>query len=117
MKAIIQTGGKQYWIAEGDELNIELPLESQIRESNTLKIEEVLYVGEEKWSHIGKPFVHGASVELECLSKTKAPKVIAFKYKRRKGYHRTVGHRQKLMQVKVKKINAPTDSNELTSNS
>ncbi|WP_148205157.1 50S ribosomal protein L21 [Candidatus Methylacidiphilum infernorum] len=107
MKAIIQTGGKQYWISEGEELNIELPAHQPNTKDTLLQINEVLYVGEGQMKQVGQPFVAGASVELECLSEIKTPKVIAFKFKRRKGYHRTVGHRQKLLRVKVKKIHLP----------
>ncbi|CAI9085840.1 50S ribosomal protein L21 [Candidatus Methylacidiphilum fumarolicum] len=109
MKAIIQTGGKQYWVSEGEQLSIELPSQQPTQE-NTIKIEEVLYVEDGQTKHVGTSFVPGAAVELECISEIKAPKVVAFKFRRRKGYHRTVGHRQKLLLVKVKKIHYPADN-------
>jgi len=53
----------------------------------------------------GDPLISGAKVTAEVLEQRKDKKVIAFKYKRRKGYHRTVGHRRKLTRVKIKSIN------------
>ncbi|HSI84929.1 MAG TPA: 50S ribosomal protein L21 [Candidatus Methylacidiphilales bacterium] len=55
---------------------------------------------------MGAPTVSGASVTVEILDNVKARKVVAYKYRRREGYHRTVGHRQKLTRVKVSKIAA-----------
>jgi large subunit ribosomal protein L21 len=55
---------------------------------------------------IGKPVLAGATVTVDVLEEVKAAKVVAFKYRRREGYHRTVGHRQKLNRVKVSKISA-----------
>ncbi len=55
---------------------------------------------------VGAPFVGGASVEAKVLKQFKAPKVIAFKFKRRKGYHRKKGHRQNLTKLEITAINA-----------
>jgi large subunit ribosomal protein L21 len=100
--AIIKTGGKQYRVAEGDVIEIEkLDLEAGAEAT----FSEVLFL-----SH-GGSFKHGAdlkgsTVTAEVIGGKKAPKVIAFKYRRRKGYHRTVGHRQKLTEVRIKSITA-----------
>jgi large subunit ribosomal protein L21 len=101
--AVIQTGGKQYRVAEGDVLDVEkLDLEA----GTTTDFSEVLFVSSDTGVSIGAPFVSGASVSAEVVDQTKAPKVIAFKYKRRKGYHRTVGHRRQLTKLKITAIKA-----------
>jgi large subunit ribosomal protein L21 len=100
MIAVIRTGGKQYKVAEGETLDVEL-LEAQDKKAT---ITDVLMVANGSDVKIGKPNVSGASVILEVVEEVKADKVIAFKYRRREGYHRTVGHRQKLSRVKVTKI-------------
>ncbi|MDE1172055.1 MAG: 50S ribosomal protein L21 [Verrucomicrobium sp.] len=100
MIAVIRTGGKQYKVAEGETLDVEL-LEAK---DNKITLSDVLLVANGSDVKIGKPLVSGASVTLELVEEIKAPKVTAYKYRRREGYHRTVGHRQKLSRVKVTKI-------------
>ncbi len=101
--AVIQTGGKQYRVKDGDVLEVEkLDLEAGAK----TVFNEVLLVGEGDSVKIGTPYVAGASVEVEVLEQTKADKVVAFKFKRRKGYHRTVGHRQKLTRIRVVSVAA-----------
>jgi large subunit ribosomal protein L21 len=103
MFAVIQTGGKQYKVCEGDQLDIEL---IDLKEGAPAVFDQVLMIGKEKEILVGKPTVAGAQVTAEVLGEVKGDKVIAFKFKRRKGYHRTVGHRQKHLRVKVSKIKA-----------
>jgi large subunit ribosomal protein L21 len=100
--AVIQTGGKQYRVAEGDLIEVE---KLDVEAGAEAKF-EVLLVSNGGGVSIGAPLVAGASVTAEVVEQTKAPKVIAFKYKRRKGYHRTVGHRRQLTRLKVKAITA-----------
>ena len=100
MIAVIRTGGKQYKVSEGETIDVEL-LETQ---DSKVVINDVLFINDGSEVKIGKPNVIGASVTLELVEEIKAPKVVAFKYRRREGYHRTVGHRQKLSRVKVSKI-------------
>ena len=100
MIAVIRTGGKQYKVSEGDILEVEL---LKTTDSNAT-ISDVLLVANGSDVKIGKPALAGALVTLELVEDIKAPKVVAFKYRRREGYHRTVGHRQKLSRVKVGKI-------------
>ena len=100
--AIIKTGGKQYRVAEGDVIEVE-KLDVEAGAETTFS--EVLFLSN------GGSFKHGAdlkgaSVVAEVIGLKKAPKVISFKYRRRKGYHRTVGHRQKLTQLRIKSITA-----------
>lgn len=70
------------------------------------KFEDVLLVSSGSALSIGAPLVKGAAVTAEVVEQTKGDKVIAFKFKRRKGYHRTVGHRRQLTRLKIKSITA-----------
>lgn len=101
MFAVIRTGGKQYKVSEGEILDVEL-LEST---DSKISISDVLLIANGTDIKVGKPTVTGATVTLEKIEDVKADKVTAFKYRRREGYHRTVGHRQKLSRVKVTGIN------------
>jgi large subunit ribosomal protein L21 len=100
MIAVIRTGGKQYKVSEGDILEVELLKTTDSKAT----ISDVLLVANGSDVKIGKPALAGALVTLELVEEIKAPKVVAFKYRRREGYHRTVGHRQKLSRVKVTSI-------------
>lgn len=101
MYAIIETGGKQYRVEEGDELEVEL-----LGSVGPVKFEKVLMVHDGKAPHIGTPHVKNYAVHAEVIGETKGPKVIAFKYKSCKNYRRTVGHRQKYSRVRITKIAA-----------
>jgi len=100
--AIFKTGGKQYRVKTGDILAIE---KLDAAPGSEAKFDEVLFVGEGASIKVGAA-LKGLSVLGEVVEQIKAPKVIAFKYRRRKGYHRTVGHRQKLTRVKITSIPA-----------
>ena len=100
MFAVIRTGGKQYKVTEGEILDVEL-LEAT---DSKISISDVLLIGNGTDIKIGKPALAGALVTLEKLEDVKGDKVVAYKYRRREGYHRTVGHRQKLSRVKVTSI-------------
>ena len=99
--AVIQTGGKQYRVAEGDVIEVE---KLEVEAGAEAKLEQVLLVSNDAGISIGAPLVSGAAVIADVVEQMKAPKVIAFKYKRRKGYHRTVGHRRQLTRLKIKTI-------------
>jgi large subunit ribosomal protein L21 len=99
--AVFKTGGKQYRAAKGDTLTVE-KLDGEVGAKVTFS--EVLLVGEGSGIKVGGD-AKGASVEGEIVEQAKGPKLIAYRYKRRKGYHRTVGHRQRLTKVKVTGIN------------
>jgi large subunit ribosomal protein L21 len=99
--AVIQTGGKQYRVAEGDVIEVE---KLDLEPGADAKFEDVLLVSNGGGVSIGAPLVAGAAVTAEILEQTKAPKIVAFKFKRRKGYHRTVGHRRQLTRLKIKTI-------------
>lgn len=99
--AIIQTGGKQYRVAEGTILDVE-KLHVTPGESTTLT--DVLMVADGANVTFGTPFVAAASVQAEVVDQWKDEKVVAFKFRRRKGYHRTVGHRRQLTKLKITSI-------------
>jgi len=101
--AVIKTGGKQYRVAAGDTLSVE-KLEGEVGSAVTFS--EVLLLGTGGDIKVGGDIGKGASVACEIVEQFKGPKVLAYRYKRRKGYHRTVGHRQRLTKVKVTGINA-----------
>jgi large subunit ribosomal protein L21 len=100
--AIIRTGGRQFRVAEGDTLDVDL---LDVEPGKTATFEDVLLFADGKDVTHGSPLISGAKVTAEVVDQRKDKKVIAFKYKRRKGYHRTVGHRRKLTRVKIKSIN------------
>ena len=95
--AIIKTGGRQYRVAEGDTIDVDL-LEGE--PGKQLVIADVLmHADDDKITH-GAP-IESARVTAEVVEHRKDKKVVAYKFKRRKGYHRTVGHRRKLTRVKI----------------
>lgn len=100
--AIIKTGGRQFRVAEGDTIDVDV---LDVEPGKTATFSDVLMFADGKNLTHGNPLVSGAKVTAEVLEQRKDKKVIAFKYKRRKGYHRTVGHRRKLTRVKIKSIN------------
>jgi large subunit ribosomal protein L21 len=101
MYAVIETGSKQYRVAAGDSLEIER-LDAEAGKPFTF--DRVLLISNEGKVSDGAPMVAQASVVADVVEHIRGPKKIAFKMKRRKGYHRTVGHRQELTVVKIKEI-------------
>ncbi len=102
--AIIETGGKQYRVKEGDVIEVEL----LGQEAGTAVVfDQVLFVESNKGPLVGAPHVKGYSVKGELLGTSKGPKTDGVKYKRRKQFYRHFGHRQHYSQVKVSKIVAP----------
>ncbi len=102
MYAIVETGSKQYRVAAGDTLEIER-LAAEAGQSYTF--DRVLLVSKDGKVSVGAPTVAQASVVADIVEHKRGPKKTAFKMKRRKGYHRTVGHRQELTVVRIKEIN------------
>jgi large subunit ribosomal protein L21 len=103
MYAVLETGGKQYRVAAGDTLEIErLPVDA----GQSFTFDRVLMVGNEGKFTFGGPTISGAGVVADVVAHKRGEKKIAFKMRRRKGYHRTVGHRQELTVVKITEIKA-----------
>jgi len=99
--AVVGTGGKQYRVKAGDTLKVEL-LEGEA--GGTVVLDQVFAISDGKDLKVGAPLVEGAKVSALIVEHTKAPKVVAFKKKRRKGYRRKVGHRQPLTVLRVASI-------------
>ena len=104
MHAIIETGGKQYKVTEGDTLFIEkLPVEASEAGEN-VTFDKVLAVIDGDKITVGTPVVEGAKVDASVVKNGKGKKVIVFKYKPKKGYRRKQGHRQPYTKVTIGKI-------------
>ena len=103
MYAIIQTGGKQYRVAEGEILRVEL-LEAEPKAKVTF--DQVLFVDKNGDVKVGQPTIKGDSVEAEVVAIDRAKKVIIFKKRRTTTYQRTQGHRQGYTEVRIKSIKA-----------
>ena len=102
MYAIIETGGKQYKVEEGDILDIDLISK---KKNEKVEFKEVLLLRDENLTKVGLPYVENCHVEAEVVEEeVKGKKVISFKYKRRKQYRRTRGHRQQHSAVRIEKI-------------
>lgn len=101
MYAVIETGGKQYRVKSGDTLEVER-LETEAGKPHTF--DRVLLVAAEGRVTIGTPVVKAARVTADVQEHLRGEKKIAFKMKRRKGYHKTIGHRQELSRVKITNI-------------
>lgn len=103
MYAVVETGGKQYRVSSGDTLEIE---RLDVEAGNPVTFDRVLLVNKDGAVSVGAPTVSGASVTADVVEHKRGEKKIAFKMKRRKGYHKTIGHRQELTVVKIKDINS-----------
>ena len=103
MYAVIETGGKQYRVAAGDTLEVE---RLEAAAGKPVTPDRVLLVSNEGKLTVGTPMVAKASIVADVVAHFRGEKKIAFKMKRRKGYHRTVGHRQELTRIKITEIKA-----------
>jgi len=103
MYAIIETGGKQYKVQEGDLLRVE-KLDGEV--GATVAIDQVLAVGGGESLTIGRPVVDGAKVQCTVVAQDRAPKILVFKKKRRQGYRKLQGHRQPYTALRVAAIEA-----------
>ena len=103
MYAIIEEGGRQFKVTSGDRIRIDRMVGEG---EKNVTFDRVLLVGGEGSPKIGDPLVGGATVTADVLGPVKGPKIVIQKYKRRKGYHRKIGHRQQYLEVRVTGINA-----------
>jgi large subunit ribosomal protein L21 len=103
MYAVIETGGKQYRVSQGDVLRVE-KLDSPV--GTTVEVSRVLAVGDGADLRVGTPVVPEAKVVLKVLAQEKGKKIIVFKYKPKKNYRRKTGHRQHYTRVMVEAIQA-----------
>ena len=107
MYAIVNIAGKQYKVAEGDQLKV-ARLQSEVGEN--VNFEEVLLTDDGKNIKIGKPAVKGAKVTAEVIEHGRLRKILVYKKKRRKGYQRKNGHRQDFSAIKINSINVAATS-------
>ncbi len=103
MYAVFETGGKQYRVVAGATLSIE---RIDVAAGQPVTLDRVLLLNNGGNVTVGAPLVVGARVVADVVEHKRGPKVVAFKMKRRKGYHRKVGHRQELTVIKIKEITA-----------
>ena len=103
MYAIIETGGKQYKVNAGDIIRVE---KLDVEAGASYSFDKVLLVGEGESVTVGAPYVSGATVKASVIGDGKAKKVIIYKYKSKKGFHKKNGHRQPFTCLKVEAINA-----------
>lgn len=102
MYAIIETGGKQYKIKEGDTIYVE---KLDLKESDTYYLNNVLAVFvDESNVKFGRPYLEEAKVKVSCVAQVKGRKIIVFKYKPKKDYRRKNGHRQPYTKIRIDKI-------------
>jgi large subunit ribosomal protein L21 len=103
MYAVLETGSKQYRVSAGDTLEVELlPVEA----GQAVTFDRVLLVNNDGKLAVGSPTVAGATVVADVVKHTRGEKKLTYKMKRRKGYRKTIGHRQELTVVKIKEIKA-----------
>ncbi len=100
--AIIRTGGKQFKVSPGDVVRI--PTLEEKNEGDSVEFTEVLASGDGKEVQIGSPTVDGARVTGTVVKNGRGPKIIVFKFKKRKQYKRKQGHRQNFTAVKIDSI-------------
>ncbi|MDE5738132.1 MAG: 50S ribosomal protein L21 [Oscillospiraceae bacterium] len=103
MYAVIETGGKQVRVQEGDIVFIE---KLNVEADQTVNFDKIVAVGTEDGLKIGTPYVEGATVSAKVLKNSKAKKITVFTYKPKKGEKRKMGHRQPYTQVQIETINA-----------
>ena len=98
MYAIIDESGKQFKVTGGDRIRIDRQLGEEVK---TVTFDRVLLVGGAGDTKIGTPHVTGATVTADVIGAVKGKKVVSVKYRRRKGFHKKIGHRQKYTEVKI----------------
>ncbi len=103
MYAVIETGGKQYRVQEGDILFIE---KLDVKADDVIDFDKVIVVGKEDGVAIGTPVVEGAKVTAKVLKNGKGKKIVVFKYRPKKDSKTKKGHRQPYTQVQIQSINA-----------
>ena len=101
MYAIIETGNKQYKVAEGDVISVE---KLGVEAGSEYVFDKVLVVSDDNHTKIGFPYVEGAKVTASVVCEGKGKKVIVYKYKPKKGFHKKNGHRQPFTKLQISKI-------------
>jgi large subunit ribosomal protein L21 len=103
MYAVVETGGKQYRVQEGDTLFVE---KIAGNEGDNIKFDKVLFVSNGGDVKVGTPFIEDMTVDASIVEHGKGKKIIVYKFKAKKDYRKKQGHRQPYTKVKIEKINA-----------
>ena len=103
MYAIIETGGKQYKVEVGSKIKVE---KLNVAAGESITFDKVIAVSKEDQLTVGSPVVEGVTVKADVVEEGKGKKIIVYKYKSKKGYHKKQGHRQPYTQVKITSIEA-----------
>ena len=101
MYAVIETGGQQFKVSEGETLRVE-KLDGDV--GATVELDKVLFVRTDSTIKVGSPYVPGAKVIGQIIGQERSEKVVVFKFKRRTGYHKKSGHRQHYTKLKISQI-------------
>ena len=101
MYAVIKTGGKQYRVAEGQTLKVE---KLDVEEGAAVEFDQVLMIADGDRIQVGAPYLDGARVSATVKSQGRSPKVLIVKFRRRKHYRKTQGHRQSYTELKISGI-------------
>jgi large subunit ribosomal protein L21 len=107
MYAVIKTGGKQYRVIAGERLKVE---KLDVEVGGKITLDQILMVSNGDETTIGSPIIKGATVNATVLSHGRGDKVMIFKFRRRKHYRKTQGHRQSYTEIQIGEINAATKS-------
>ncbi len=102
MYAVFESGGKQHSVSVGDVVYVE---KLKVDDGSSFSFDKVLMLSDGKVSHFGKPYVAGATIVANALKTAKSKKIRVFKYKPKKNYKRTIGHRQFYTKLEIKAIN------------
>ena len=111
MYAIIESCGRQYKVAEGDVVFFE---KLDVEEGKKVTFDKVVLVSEDKKVEVGAPYVKGVKVEGKVVANGKGKKILVYKYKAKKNYRRTQGHRQPYTKIEITKIKTPAEKAEKT---
>jgi len=103
MYAVVEAGGKQYRVNEGNRIRVE---KYDVEVGSVISLDKVLLLGKDDGAVVGSPYVSGATVTAKVTGHGKEDKVIVFKYRRKKNYRRFRGHRQQYTDLTVESINA-----------
>ena len=103
MYAVIETGGKQYRVQEGDVISVE---KLGLIEGETYNFDKVLMVANDADIKTGSPYVEGASVKATVITEGRGKKIYVYKYKSKKSYHKKTGHRQYFTKLQINAIHA-----------
>jgi large subunit ribosomal protein L21 len=101
MYAIVEVGGKQYYVQKGDVVEVE---KQEFKDGHELNLSKVLLVSKDKKVEVGQPYVKGAKVLAVVMGQFRGEKLVSFKYRRRKSSHWKKGHRQNLTRLQIKEI-------------